>query len=73
MSKVAEQFLKEVRWIIPTCVNCVHFQSLRKIRIDVDNSSEVLVEYCGLDPKQRTPPAKTIAFGCPRFEQDVPF
>jgi len=43
-----------------TCVHCLHFQHMR--------------EECGLATPPVRPPARVIAFGCPRFEPDeVPF
>jgi recombinational DNA repair protein RecR len=43
-----------------TCVHCGHFTQ---------------AETCKLSPTQARPPARIIAFGCPRFEDmdDVPF
>lgn len=42
-----------------TCVHCVYF----------DQVAEQCVYY---SPAMR-PPAQVIAFGCPAFEQDIPF
>ena len=61
----AEEFVKQVRWMIPCCPNCEHFSS--------SPSHALPNEHCTLDPQKRLPPAKVVAFGCPRFVQQIPF
>jgi hypothetical protein len=74
MSKTpADLFLSQVRWSIPCCPNCEHFKDVLHVTMTGDGFVETKKEYCGLDPQKRLPPAKIVAFGCPRFVQDIPF
>ena len=69
----ADDFYAQVRWSIPCCPNCENFRSKRVVDMRTDPAVEFTKEYCELDPEERTPPAKVIAFGCPKFIQDIPF
>jgi len=54
---------------LPCCPNCVHFRTLM-LMTPVDSRER---DVCALDPQRRTPPSRVIAFGCERFEADIPF
>lgn len=71
--KELQAFYDAVRWSMPCCPNCEIFQSTTVVDMRQTPPVEVKQEYCGLDPLKRPIPAKTVAFGCPRFIMDVPF
>lgn len=71
MATPAERFMEQVRWAIPCCPNCEHFS--KSVVHNLHTGTDKDKEYCVLDKQQRCPPAKIIAFGCPRFVQDMPF
>lgn len=53
----------------PCCYNCDHFEHGTA---SPDGFTKVGA-HCSLDPLKRLPPPKVQAYGCPAFEEVVPF
>ena len=53
----------------PCCYNCDHFEHGTTDRELLTVSGA----HCSLDPLKRLPPPMVQAYGCPAFEEVVPF
>lgn len=56
-AKITVDLSKMILRNCKTCINCDHFITIN--------------ERCGLVNER--PPARVIAFGCPKFEEGIPF
>lgn len=57
-TSIAGSFVKVVEQAITTCVVCDHW----------NQQAETCTKFNGMRP-----PARVIAFGCPAFENEIPF
>ena len=70
ISMITEQIVSEVRITVEqmlnsktkTCVQCIHW---------VNGPMTAPIEHCGL--AEQRPPAHIIAYGCEKYEDEIPF
>lgn len=59
VARFAKMFADELERCTKSCLTCEHFNEAQ--------------EKCEADPQRRRPPARVIAFGCPSYEERLPF